>query len=93
MNSFRQWVNRDNGRWFQIGNEDLNYLQVIGYGCMLVGFLLLPIREHLFPSIPVWIPTTAWIAFPCFLALGEWKKRRPTRSNKSLERSTGSDER
>ncbi len=76
MNSFRKWVNKDNGRWVQIGNEDLNYLQVIGYGCMLVGFLLLPIRQYLFPSIPVWIPIAAWIASPIFIAMGERKKRK-----------------
>ena len=71
MNKFRQWINKDDGRWFQVGNEDLNYLQIIGCGFMVLGLLLFPVRQHLFPEIPKWIHISVFIVYIAFYVAGE----------------------
>lgn len=76
MNKLRQWINRDDGRWFQIGNENLNTLQIIGYVFMVLGFLLFAVRQHLFPNIPTWIPFVALLMGFCCLYFGEPKEKK-----------------
>lgn len=76
MNKLRQWINRDDGRWFQIGNENLNTLQIIGYVFMVLGFLLFAVRQHLSPNIPTWIPCVALLMGFCGLYFGEPKEKK-----------------
>jgi hypothetical protein len=76
MKKIRQWINKDDGKWFQIGNENLNSLEIIGFGFMVLGFLLFPMIKHVFPDSPKLIPISALIVAVCFLMAGTLKKRK-----------------
>jgi hypothetical protein len=55
MNKLRRWINRDDGKYCQIGNENLNYLEVVGIVFMISGLLALPIKKHNLFDIPNWV--------------------------------------
>ena len=37
---YKDWINRDDGKFFQIGNKDLGILEVIGYLLLVLALII-----------------------------------------------------
>ena len=67
------------GSTIKIGNENLNYLEVIGGVLMICSFLLMAIRQKNFVEFPWWATfATLTTALALFL-LGNYKKNKNKR--------------
>jgi hypothetical protein len=67
MNKLRKWINRDDGKYYQVGNDDLNYLEILGGVLTICGLLLLVFMQKTDLDIP------RWAVFATFAAsLGLW---------------------
>lgn len=76
MNKLRRWINRDDGKHYQVGNENLNYLELVGGILMISGLLSLPIKkQHLF-DIPNWVVYSIFVCAFILWWLGTSKKNK-----------------
>ena len=39
INKIRRFINKDDGKYYKIGNKNLNCVEIIGYFILIVGFL------------------------------------------------------
>jgi len=82
MNTFRKWINRDDGKYYQVGNESLNFLEILGGMLMICGFLLMVGMQKTDLEIPIWTVFTTFALSVGLWGLGNFKKLREKRSNK-----------
>ncbi len=45
MNKLREWINRDDGKFYQIGNENLNVIEIIGYFLLVLSLVLYGLHQ------------------------------------------------
>ena len=38
--NIRAWINRDDGRLYQVGNENLNAFEIIGYFLLIIALMV-----------------------------------------------------
>ncbi len=55
MNKLRKWINRDDGKYYRVGNENLSFLQILGGILMICGFLLMACQQKASIEIPQWV--------------------------------------
>ena len=60
--TFREKINQDNGKYFQVGNKDLSPLEIIGYFLVIASFIV-------FALVSKTGFQHAWIGW-CFIAAG-----------------------
>jgi hypothetical protein len=67
MSMIRDWINRDDGDWFRVGNRDLGALEAVGYFVGATGLLVGACRSVL-PELPQYL---CWVLLlgGCLLAL------------------------
>ncbi len=71
MGRFRKWINRDDGKYYRVGNRSLHLLEIIGMLLMVLGLLLLQIRHKQINAIPIWMLIHVFVA-AALLATGAW---------------------
>jgi hypothetical protein len=89
MNKFRKWINRDDGKYYQVGNESLNFLEILGGMLMICGFLLMVCMQKTDLKIPRWTVFTTFAFSVGLWGLGDFKKQREKRSNRPLDTDRG----
>ncbi len=45
LRDIRKWINRDDGKWFRVGNYDLNLIEIIGYLICFAGIFPLGVKS------------------------------------------------
>ena len=78
--TIRDWINRDNGKIFRVGNQNMNYFEVSGYLIAIIGLPLSNVKSMAELKWLGWllIVTGIFLAF-----FGNWKKRRQALHNKA----------
>ena len=65
QSKFRQWINRDDGKHFQVGNQDIGALTIAGALIWICGLLLFQLQSK--DLIPAgWALATAIVGFVIF---------------------------
>jgi hypothetical protein len=58
MSRFRRWINRDDGKWFRIGNESVPWSHALGVLLLISGVLSFPLNRELRSTA---LNITGWI--------------------------------
>ena len=45
--SLREWINRDDGKHWQVGNHKLNFNEILGYGALIGALLIYLLNDKL----------------------------------------------
>jgi len=73
MNKLRKWINRDNGKHYQIGNLNLCYLEILGYLLLISTFIVTALIKKELVSIPLWLTIFPLATSAILLRIGEDK--------------------
>jgi hypothetical protein len=75
MGRIRKWINRDDGKWFRVGNDNLNLLETIGGLLMVFGFALVCLNRGRISDIPTWFLLLIFMAAIVIWAYGSIIKK------------------
>lgn len=84
MGRIRDWINRDDGKWFQVGNESLNLFETIGGFVMIIGLTLVPLKQKVMSEIPTWSIIVVLLVSFIFMYIGIYLKDKKHGSNQRL---------
>jgi hypothetical protein len=76
MNEFRKWINRDDGKYCQVGNENLNCVEVFGYTLLICSFLVVVINKNELVHVPKWMTITVATTAIVLMWWGNYKKNK-----------------
>jgi hypothetical protein len=77
MRRFREWINRDDGRWFRVGNGNLNRLETIGALLMILGVVLVSLNRKQMFEVPAWALILIFLASAIAMYRGMAIKGKP----------------
>ena len=70
---FRRWINRDDGLWYRVGNENIRWYQVLGCLLFIGALAWLQLVQRIEPVLHQW---PAWLCFGggVLMFLAPWRK-------------------
>jgi len=84
MGRIRDWINRGDGKWFQVGNESLNLFETIGGFVMIIGLISVPLKQKVMSEIPTWSIIVVFLVSFIFMYIGIYLKDKKHGSNQRL---------
>ena len=85
MNKFRKWINRDDGKIFQVKNENLNSVEIAGYALLVFSFISNAVKNLGIVHMPkLAVIAVAAIAL-IVIFIGNYKKRKDAQDESNLD--------